>query len=166
MQTDIERKSVFMLMACQTERPATLWHHLLIMRQDRRNALGMNQTVPLLANNMRSDSRLTECFEIRLRVHTVFGGPGLCEWICLCIDVCVLCLSHSSGLVWPVCKQACTTSGDKAAKGRARAAGMQGCREREEACQETPGPSRKGKSDNSFSIFNTMISVNIWILQI
>lgn len=59
-------------------------------------------------------------------MHTVFGGPGLCEWICLCIDVCVLCLSHSSGLVWPVCKQACTTSGDKAAKGRARAAGMQG----------------------------------------
>lgn len=126
MQTDIERKSVFMLMACQTERPATLWHHLLIMRQDRRNALGMNQTMPLLANNMRSDSRLTECFEIRLRVHTVFGGPGLCEWICLCIDVCVLCLSHSSGLVWPVCKQACTTSGDKAAKGRR---GPLGCRD-------------------------------------
>lgn len=51
MQTDIERKSVFMLMPCQTERPATLWHHLLIMRRDRRNALGTNQTMPLLANN-------------------------------------------------------------------------------------------------------------------
>lgn len=30
--------------------------------------------------------------------------------------------------------------------------GPLGCREREAACQETPGPSRKGKSDNSFSI--------------
>lgn len=50
MQTDIERKSVFMLMPCQTERPATLWHHLLIMRQDYRSALGMNQTMLLLAN--------------------------------------------------------------------------------------------------------------------
>lgn len=50
VQTDIERKSVFMLMPCQTERPATLWHHLLIMRQDRRNAPGMNQTMQLLAN--------------------------------------------------------------------------------------------------------------------
>lgn len=32
----------------------------------------------------------------------------MCEWICLFIDVCVLCSSHSSGLVWPVCKHACT----------------------------------------------------------
>lgn len=30
------------------------------------------------------------------------------EWICLFIDVYVLCLSHSSGLVWPTCKHACT----------------------------------------------------------
>lgn len=45
LQTDIERKSVFMLMPCQTERPPTLWHHLLIMRQDHRNALGTDQTM-------------------------------------------------------------------------------------------------------------------------
>lgn len=60
---------------------------------------------------MGSDSRLNECFEIRLRVHTVFRGSGVYEWICLFIDVCVLCLSHSSGLVWPVCKHACTRVG-------------------------------------------------------
>lgn len=57
---------------------------------------------------MGSDSRLSECFEIGLRVHVVFGGSGVYEWICLFIDVCVLCLSHSSGLVWPVCKHAST----------------------------------------------------------
>lgn len=54
------------------------------------------------------DSGLSECSEIRLRVHTVFRGSGVYEWICLFIDVCVLCLSHSSGLVWPVCKHART----------------------------------------------------------
>lgn len=93
-----------MLMPCQTERPATLWHHLLIMRQDCRNALRMNQTMLLL----RAASRLSECFGIGLSVHAFFfGGSDVCEWIYLFIDVCVLCLSHSSGLVWPVCKHVC-----------------------------------------------------------
>lgn len=52
---------------------------------------------------------LSECFGIGLSVHAFFfGGSDVCEWIYLFIDVCVLCLSHSSGLVWPVCKHVCT----------------------------------------------------------
>lgn len=51
---------------------------------------------------------MSECFEIGLNVHAFFGGSDVCEWICLFIDVCVLCLSHSSGLVRPVCKHVCT----------------------------------------------------------
>lgn len=39
-----------MLMPCQRGRPATLWHHLLIMRQDQRNALATKQTMQLPAN--------------------------------------------------------------------------------------------------------------------
>lgn len=105
MQTDIERKSVFMLMPCQTERPATLWHHLLIMRQDYRSALGMNQTMLLLANTttwQQADWVLWNRFACVCSVWREWR-----VWMDLFVYWC-LCLSHSSGLVWPVCKHACT----------------------------------------------------------
>lgn len=93
MQTDIERKSVFMLMPCQTERAATLWHHLLIMRQDCRNALGMNQTMLLLAGgglSQRSEWVLPNYAACARGVWRERGAwMDLFVYWCLCFCVCL-----------------------------------------------------------------------------
>ena len=46
------------------------------------------QTMLPLANN-GTKQQLSERSEIRLHVDIVIGGSGVCEWICLFIDVCV-----------------------------------------------------------------------------